>query len=335
MERPDRSRAATAGLLRLRRPFRPRHGRFPGRQAVRSGGSKLTLWTVGQSQPDVDLVARYTDESEVERPLLSVGISPDGQWLAAGDKRGKLRVWKLADQSEAYMIAAHEGRLTELAISPDSKAVATTSYSGEVRVWQMADGKKLKSLKVDKQEISALAFLSETRLATAGREVAIWTSRAARNDHGVDRPRRQSSPRPVARPQELLYTDSEGRTQAWDVENAKGAGPALSGAGASLVEFSTDGKRIATYDSNATIRLWNAASRTVTQVIDADGDRTSAIQWLPESGALLVASESGRVRLWGLPRQRRHWRSHRQLRRNCEKRGRRRNGRTRRPCSNR
>lgn len=265
-------------------------------------GTKLTLWTVGQSQPDVDLVAKYTDEADVERPLLSVGISPDGEWLAAGDKRGKLRVWKLTDLSEAYVIPAHDGRLTELAISPDSKSIATTSYSGEVRVWQLADGKKLKSLKVDKQEVAALAFLSETRLATAGREVQIWdiesgekvttvsTDRVANPILGMSRDRKS-----------LLHTDGEGRTQAWDVENSKGMGPALGGAGVGLVEFSTDGKRIATYDSNATIRVWNAASRSVTQVIDADGDRTAAIQWLPESGALLVASETGRVRLWGTP----------------------------------
>jgi hypothetical protein len=37
------------------------------------------------------------------------------------------------------------------------------------------------------------------------------------------------------------------------------------------------------------------------QVIDADGGRTVALKWLPESNALVVASEQGRVRIWGLP----------------------------------
>ncbi len=264
------------------------------------GGSKLTLWTVGRPEPDVDLIANLRDEKDVERPILSVGISPDGNWLAAGDMRGKLRVWKLSDQSEAYVIPAHEGRLTELAFSPDSKLLATTSYSGEVRLWQVSDGTKVRSLKVDTQPVAAITFLSESRLGTAGKEVCLWeldtgeklttvaTERIASPFLGVS-PDRKS----------LLYLDGEGRAQEWNIDTGKKTGLALGGAGAGLLDFSADGRRIATFSSDATIRLWNAAARSVTQVLDADGDRTAAIQWLPESGALMVASESGRLRLWG------------------------------------
>lgn len=272
----------------------------PDGQQFVLAGSQLTLWKVGQSQPLLDLVASYPNESDVERPLLSVEVSPDGEWLAAGDKRGRLRVWKLRDQTEAYVIPAHEGRLTEIAISPDSQTVATTSYSGEVRVWQLADGQKLKTFKVDQQEVAALAFLSETRLATAGREVSLWDLATGEKVATVSNER-------VARPilglwpdrQGLVYADQEGRAMVWDVASGKTIGPALSGTGAGLVDYSTDGQRIASYAADSTVRLWNAATRATTQVIDADGERTVALRWLPQSGALIVASERGRVRLWG------------------------------------
>jgi hypothetical protein len=263
-------------------------------------GSKLTLWTVGKGEPEVDLIAKLTDEADVERPLLSVGISPDGEWLAAGDKRGKLRVWKLSDQSEAYVILAHEGRLTELAISPDSKTIATTSYAGEVRTWQLADGKQLKRLKVDKQEIESLVFVSPTRLATAGREIGLWDTESGEKVTSVSTDRVSNPVLGLLRDgQRLVYPDENGRAQGWDIASGKGIGLVLGGLGNGLIDESSDGTRIAAYAGEATIRLCSAATGSTTQVLDADGDRTVGLQWVPGTGALLVASQTGRVRLWG------------------------------------
>lgn len=263
-------------------------------------GSRLTMWTVGQGEPEVDLIAKLTDEADVERPLLSVGISPDGEWLAAGDSRGKLRVWKLSDRSEAYVIPAHNGRLTELAISPDSKTLATTSYAGEVRTWQLADGKPLKSLKIDKQEIHSLVFVSPTRLATAGREIGIWDLESGEKAATVSTERVSNPVLGLSRDgQRLVYPDEDGLAQGWDIESGQGTGLVLGGLGGGLIDYSSDGTRIAAYAGDATIRLFNAATGGTMQAFDADGDRTVGLRWLPGSGTLLVASQTGRVRLWG------------------------------------
>lgn len=265
------------------------------------GGAKLTLWNTSESQPKIDLLEKY-NESDVKRPILCVGISPDGEWLAAGDNAGKLRLWNMHDQSERKTIQAHDGRLTQLAISPDSKRLATTGYSGEVRVWQAADGSSIKNLKVDTQEIHRLEFLSDSLLACAGRETTLWnvesgektatltTDRVIGPALGLSRDRRW-----------LAFADGEGRTKFWDVEKQAATGAALHGAGPQWIDFSPDGRRIATYSGDSNIRIWDATNRNTLQVIDADGGRTTALRWLPETQALLVVSELGRVRLWGTP----------------------------------
>lgn len=269
-----------------------------GKQFV-LGGVKLTLWDVAKSEPTLDLLAALKSD-QVERPIRTVGISPDGELLAAGDQKGRLRVWKLSDQSELFVIPAHEGRLTQLAFSPDSKTLATTSYSGEVRLWQLPDGTKIKSLKADKQEIVRLVFLSDKLLATAGREAAIWNlesgekEKALTNDRVIGPALGLSSDR-----RRLVFADSDSPAKIWDVEKGAATGQTLPGPGAYWIEFSQDGKWIATSAADATVRILNAATRRVVQVIDADGDRTAALKWLPESHALVVASEQGRVRIWG------------------------------------
>ena len=79
------------------------------------------------------------------------------------------------------------------------------------------------------------------------------------------------------------------------------SGLKLNGASAHLIEFSQDKKWIATYSQDSNIRIWDAATGQLVQIIDADGGRTSALKWLPDGPALVVASESGRVRIWGRP----------------------------------
>ncbi|MFN0195862.1 MAG: WD40 repeat domain-containing protein [Planctomycetaceae bacterium] len=267
-----------------------------GKQFV-LGGSQLTLWNATDSEPKINLLGKYKDD-EVERPILSVAITSDGEHLAAGDQNGKLRVWKLSDQSEVYAIQAHDARLTQIAFTPDSKTMATTSYAGEVRLWESTDGKEIKSLKVDDQEISRLVFLSDTLLATSGREAGIWNIESGEKVTAMTTGYVIGPALGLSNDRRLLaFADSESKTQLWDVE--KGKATAILGAAAKWIEFSRDNKLIATYSGDSTIRIWNAATRQIVQVIDADGDRTVALKWLPESNALVVASERGRIRIWG------------------------------------
>ncbi|MEX0728078.1 MAG: hypothetical protein WD065_17540 [Planctomycetaceae bacterium] len=271
----------------------------PGGKQFVLGGTQLTLWNVNESQPTVDLVADYKPD-EVERPILAVGISPDGEWLVAGDLKGTLRFWTMSDQKEVNDIQAHSGRLTQLAFSPDSNMLATTSYAGEVALWQVSDGKTVNTLKVDDQEISRIAFLSDSLLACAGRETTIWnvdsgekvetltTDRVIAPALGISTDRRW-----------LLFADAESQIHFWDVEKNAATELQLRGAAPEWIEFSNDDKRVAAYAGDDTIRIWDAATRNTLQVIDADGGRVVALKWLPQTRSLAVASQNGRVRIWG------------------------------------
>lgn len=270
-----------------------------GKQFV-LGGAKLTLWNTSGSQPSVEFLSKYKSD-EVERPIRCVAISADGKWLVAGDQKGTVRIWTLDDQAEVLALHAHQGHLTQLAFSPDSHLLATTSYSGEVNLWQLPDGKKLKTLKMSEQEITHLAFLSDSLLASAGGMASIWNVERGEKEtaltakHVIGPALGLSSDRRI-----LAFNDPDSTIQLWDVPNAKSTSMTLRGAAAHLIDFSHDGKWIATCSRDA-IRIWDAAAGRVVQVIDADGGRTSALEWLPGATALLVASEQGRVRIWGTP----------------------------------
>ena len=264
------------------------------------GGGRLTLWNSKDATPAADLLKDYKPD-QVERPIRAVAISADGQWIAAGDEKGRVRIWTLADQQEVVAIDAHQGHISQLAFSPDSKLLATTSYSGDVDLWQLPDGKKLKRLKMSQQEIPALVFVSNTQLASAADEANLWNVEAGAKETTLTTQRLLGPALGLSSDRRLLaFNDGDATVHFWDVHEAKQTGWPLRGAGAHLVALSSDGKRIAT-SSKSEIRIWDAASGSSAQVIDVNGAVTTALAWLPGTSALLVASDHGRVRIWGVP----------------------------------
>jgi WD40 repeat protein len=266
-----------------------------------AGGTKLTLWNVKDSQPLLDLIASLK-EKQIQRPILCADISSDGVFVAAGDSDGTVCIRNLDPDGEPRTLRAHEGHVSHLAISPDSTRLATTSFSGDVRIWQSSDGSKVRSLKVGDQELAGLTFLSDTLLATAGRETAVWNIESGDKVATLSTGLVRSPGLAVDRDRHwLAFADGDEHMKLWDVEKQSVGGPVLHGAGVAAIDFSADGKRLATCSGISSIQIWDLATGNIVQEIAADGGRTTALRWLPGVEALLAATESGRVRIWGTP----------------------------------
>ena len=264
-------------------------------------GERLTIWNMGDTKPAIDLLEAIATD-QIERPIRSLAISPDGKLLAAGDQSGRLIVWDLEDLKQVYSIAAHEGRLLQIAFSPSSQQLATSSYSGEVRLWKARDGERIKSLIVSNFEPTRLVFVSEQSLACSGDDVSLWNL-----DSGQQSTVLTTGYAPAralalsANKQQLVFGEKDGALKIWDIlANGIATGPSLLGS-ASDIAFSNDNLRVAADAPDRTLRIWDLATRRTVQVIDADGGRTVDLAWIPGTQVLLVATEEGRVRLWGTP----------------------------------
>jgi WD40 repeat protein len=110
------------------------------------------------------------------RDTRAVMFSPDGQWLAAGARNGKLSVWHLPQIAPVIeALAADRRPLYAVAFSPDGEWVATGGDSEVIGVWNAQTGKKRLSIRRTGKTRS-LVFCGPDLLAAGGTDnkVRIW-----------------------------------------------------------------------------------------------------------------------------------------------------------------
>jgi WD40 repeat protein len=72
--------------------------------------------------------------------FLSVALSPDGEWLAAGDDAGHVLVWPLAALDSAPTVLSGQQRFVDaVAFGPNPQTVASGGAEGTVHVWDLTE----------------------------------------------------------------------------------------------------------------------------------------------------------------------------------------------------
>jgi WD40 repeat protein len=94
-----------------------------------------------------------------------------------------IRIWDLADATEARTVFGHEGFVLAVAFGPDGTALASASEDHSVRLWETATGRPLASFLGHASHASALTFEPRGRWVASGGEageVKVWDLRQSR-----------------------------------------------------------------------------------------------------------------------------------------------------------
>lgn len=72
---------------------------------------------------------------ELDMPLASMALSPDGKYVLAGDIFKTIHVWDLTDRKITKKLEEHTAQVNALAFSPDGKHFASGSSDRTIRLW--------------------------------------------------------------------------------------------------------------------------------------------------------------------------------------------------------
>jgi WD40 repeat protein len=217
------------------------------------------------------------------RPL-SVNVSRDGKWIAAGDYRdvagteSTILVWDAKTGKERCKITdENQGWVHTVAFSPSgAKLASATPYHASL--WDADTGKHLDNLGED--ATSDVAFDKEgKRLVTAG-DLSLIDPK--NNVLLRTLGQRQTAERVAISPDGTRIASigsNAGRVRLWDADTGKELLVSAHSRDIHSVAYSPDGKWIATgsddFEGDGSVRLWDAATGTEVRVLASDPARRS------------------------------------------------------------
>jgi WD40 repeat protein len=215
-----------------------------------------------------DVAARQPRQAPLvhRADLLSVAYAPDGRWLAGGAGNGQLLLWERGRGSAPRLLEGHGREVYSVAFSPDSRLLASGGSDGRVQLWELPAGRAGRTLSGHGDAVYGVAFGAGASLYSAGRDRAILEWDLA-----------SGQPAPLARLPEAIHA----------------------------LAVSPDGQLLAAGCGDATVRLFDLASRRPSGApLLGHQHWVLSVAFSPDGTTLASGSSDGMVRLWD-PRRRR------------------------------
>jgi len=234
--------------------------------------------------------------------IWAVAISHDGQYRAAGSRRGEMWVW--AGPRLHLMWRAHSDVVRALAFSPDGHHLASGSYDGTVKVWEVESG-ALRWSGSHPTYISGIAYSPDSSvLASAGTDatVRLWDGTTGALLGSLPHPQAVFTLTWSPDGGLLATLGFDGEIRLWQSVPGEPTacvavlvGHTAWGMG---LAFSPDGSLLASASWDNTIKLWEVASGSLLQTLVGQTDRVQTVAWSPDGRTLASAGFDHSIWLW-------------------------------------
>ena len=247
--------------------------------------------------------------------VLSVALSPDGKFLAAGTANAEVRIWQMEKRTLLHTCKGHMDWVRAVAFSPDGKILASGSHDRTIRLWNVDTGQCTGQFTEHENRVRALAFSLDDEnplLASSSddRTIRIWDTRnltCLRVLDGHSDKVNSIAFSPDEHNHTLVSVSHDKTIRIWDVDQGY-CMQKLRGEGGWIwsVAFSIDGKVFACGNEDGTISLWRMRSDTdhsyyCYQILTSGHKaRVNSVIFSPQKDILISGSDDETLQLWNL-----------------------------------
>jgi WD40 repeat protein len=257
-----------------------------------------------------DTIARWDLETAAREVLFSWAdephnlghgvVSPDGSHLAIPNADGSMELRGRDGSSRA--LRGHRGMINHVEFTRDGRTVVSSSADGTLRRWDVATGAATTLIDGD-LPVRGFAIARDGRIAAQAADLAYLIDPAghvARLGRGGPWCLEYAEFEPV-RDRLVLHRCDKGLAL---LDGGRLIELATGGYNASRLAVSPDGARLAAGLSDRTVRLWDAATGQVVDVLRGHSDLVMDVAFSPDGGRLASAAYDRTIRLWDLATKR-------------------------------
>ncbi|KAF9911790.1 hypothetical protein EC991_002092, partial [Linnemannia zychae] len=214
--------------------------------------------------------------------LVSVAISPDNRWVAAGGDDAAVRVWDTSDPTGTYPVTlkGHEASVNRIAFSPDNVHLASGGSDGAVRIWNFEKNRQERVMDhggSDSSSVKCLTYSPSGRqLASGGdnKKVKTWDVSTGVIDSTLEHEDSVICLR-YSRDETQLWTGSVNKkvyVHTNVIHRPNTADFVHHADTASTAEFSKDCEQVAWSLGGKDIQLWNTSSGVPEKMLKGHSD---------------------------------------------------------------
>jgi len=277
----------------------------------------ISLWNLEKHalartfEPHGRVVDARIAANQVERRVEALAFSPNGKYVAEAaiepSRTVALRLYNVADGSEAKVLSTDIRNPRTLAFSPDGSLLAVNSSDSElsghtIMLWDVESGKLARELRQERSAAVMCRFTPDgKKLVTGGgTRVQIWDIEASKLLNTISVHKKTLQAIAVSPDGERLATvGADDRLKIWDLANAKLIREVETKQdGPRDVLFTKSGKGILTAGGDNTIKMWNPNTGKLVRDYWAHINKVEALALSPDGARFASAGRDGNICVW-------------------------------------
>jgi WD40 repeat protein len=268
------------------------------------------VWDAVSGQP-------LTEPLKHSNLITSAQFSPNGRWIVTASTDHTARIWDARSGQPLTEPMIHSNMVYSAQFSPDGTRIVTGCRNGTARVWDAVSGQPLtKPLKRRGEAMSlstpSVAILYSAQFSPDGKRIltasgddtaCVWDAQSGQLLTGPLEHNGGAMPSTVSARFSLdgkrILTASADTAQVWDAVSGQPLTEPLKHSNLiTSVQFSPDGRWIATASTDHTARVWDAQNgQPLTEPLP-HGDIVNSAQFTPDGRQILTTSDDGAARVW-------------------------------------